>query len=164
MGYANSFYRYGFDKLAKQCVASAVDGVLAVDWPPTPRDRMHTALQDSCVDRIVLIASTTPAARMTKLSEAGSGYAYYVAVQGVTGTSALDLQKVTQAAQQVRSRCALPVAVGFGVRTAQDCEELGRHFDAVIVGSRLIEEISDAKQRAPQAATRLLAAMRDALA
>lgn len=163
MGYANPFLRYGPARLAAACAASGVDGVLAVDWPPGVADGLGGPLATAGIDRIVLLAPTTTQDRATQLGAAGSGYAYYVSIQGVTGTRRLDAAAVAAAGARLRVAVGLPLAVGFGVRTPEDCAQLGTAFDAVIVGSRLLEEIRDAGAQAPAAATRLLAAMREAL-
>lgn len=163
MGYANPFLRYGIDELAAACTECGVAGILAVDWPPSPADGLAGPLAAALVDRIVLIAPTTSAARAAQLAAAGSGYAYYVSMQGVTGALQLDTAAVAATAEQVRSATGLPVAVGFGVRTPEDCRVLGAAFDAVIVGTRLLEEIQAASDQSG-AAEQLLSSMREALA
>ena len=164
MGYANPFLRHGLGKLAVDCARSGVDGILAVDWPPPSprRDELGTALAKRKLSRIVLVAPTTTDARARAVGQRGSGYAYYVSMQGVTGSKRLDAAAAKRAAARVRRLTRLPVAVGFGVRTPRDCAALGEAFDAVIVGTRLIEEI--AKPRGAAKAARLLERYRRALA
>ncbi len=163
MGYANPFYRYGFTQLAASCQTVGVDAILAVDLPPRDDDGLGVPLGGAGVDRVVLIATTTPDERAKQIAKRGSGYIYYVALQGVTGSATLDPDQTAANAKRLRNLSDLPVAVGFGIRSAQDCRRLGAHFDAVIVGSRLLEEIRDAKDNAASAATALLADMREAL-
>lgn len=162
MGYANPFFQYGAARLARACADSGVAGVLAVDWPPAAGDGLGAALAAAGVDRIVLVAPTTPDARLAELAEHASGYIYYVSVQGITGAP-IDPAAVAAAAKRVRAKVGLPVAVGFGVRTAADCARLGEAFDGVIVGTALIEAIAAADD-GPAAATAMLAAMVSALA
>ena len=162
MGYANPFFQYGAAKLASACAASGVAGVLAVDWPPAAGDGLGDALAAAAIDRIVLVAPTTPQERLAELAAHASGYIYYVSVQGITGAP-IDSAAVARAAARVRGAAGLPVAVGFGVRTAADCARLGRSFDGVIVGTALIEAIA-ATDDGPAAATAMLAAMVSALA
>ena len=163
MGYANPFLRMGPANLAHQCQQCGIDGLLAVDWPPTKDDDLAEPLSTNSIDRIVLVAPTTSLQRARELSTLGSGYIYYVSIQGVTGSTKLDAAAVATAGAQLRTNVDLPVAVGFGVRTPADCAILGQAFDAVIVGTRLLTEISNAGTQAEQAATRLLAAMRAAM-
>ena len=164
MGYANPFLRMGTGELAKEAARCGVDGILAVDWPPAKNDGLGKELSNSGIDRIVLVAPTTTHQRLGELRRHGSGYAYYVSMQGVTGGSCIDLAEVAKEADKVRSETRLPVAVGFGVRTPDDCMALGKEFDAVIIGSRLLEEIRDAGSKAPSAARALISSMREAMA
>ncbi|MBF2735686.1 MAG: tryptophan synthase subunit alpha [Betaproteobacteria bacterium AqS2] len=163
MGYANPFLRMGPTPLAAACGRAGVDGVLAVDWPPLRRDPLAAALRGRGVDRIVLVAPTSPAARVAELGRRGSGYAYYVSMQGVTGSRKLDARAAGRAARRVRELTGLPAAVGFGVRTPADCAQLGKSFDAVIVGTRLIEVIGQGRGGGAAAAERLVASCRRAL-
>ncbi len=161
MGYANPFLRMGADALAERCSECGVDGILAVDWPPSEGDGLGDALKGAGVDRIVLVSPTTTEARMREVGGFGSGYAYYVSVQGVTGGAVAQAGDVGDAASTVRNATGLPVAVGFGVRTPEDCAKLSGSFDAVVVGSRLIEAVAEG---GPPAARKLLESMRGAMA
>lgn len=163
MGYANPFLRLGPARLAAGCARAGVDGVLALDWPPLRRDALAEALRGRGVDRIVLVAPTTAPERVAALGRRGSGYAYYVSMQGVTGSKKLDARAASRAARRVRELTGLPAAVGFGVRTPADCAQLGRAFDAVIVGTRLIEAVGRARGGGAPAAERLAASCRRAL-
>lgn len=162
MGYANPFLRYGIDKLASACSEVGVAGVLAVDWPPSSNDGLGTALAAKNIDRIVLLAPTTADARATQIGTLGSGYVYYVSVQGVTGGAKLDTQAVAAQAERLRKATSLPVAVGFGVRTPDDCAVLGQAFDAVIVGTKLLEVIQASSQPVADV-QQLITSMREAL-
>lgn len=162
MGYANPFLRMGADELAGRAEECGVDGILAVDWPPSEGDGLGEELKGAGVDRIVLVSPTTTEGRMREVGGFGSGYAYYVSVQGVTGGSVAKAKEgVGKAASRVRKATGLPVAVGFGVRTPEDCAALARSFDAVVVGSRLIKAVAEG---GPAAARELLESMRGAMA
>ena len=157
MGYSNPFLQFGPAELARACADSGVDGVLAVDWPPSPGDGLGEELASCGVDRIVLAAPSTSGERLGEIAKHASGYIYYVSIQGTTG-SPMDSDEVASAAQGIRSGTGLPVAVGFGVRTPSDCARLGKSFDGVIVGTQLVEVIGAAGDGA-RAATELLSAM-----
>ena len=88
-----------------------------------------------------------------------SGYLYYVSLKGVTGAGHLDLHEVSLRIPQIRAKTGLPVGVGFGIRDASTAERLAGMADAVVVGSRLIDAISEVPQ--PQAQSALLAVMKD---
>ena len=163
MGYANPFVRFGLDQLAKQCKSCRVDGILAVDWPPTKNDELGKKLNKVSVDRIVLISPTTSIKRAKEIGRAGSGYAYYVSLQGVTGSSKLDTKKVAASANKIKQVTGLPVAVGFGIRTPKDCQQLGKVFDAVIVGTKLIEVIAQNPNNSIAKAKKLISQFSKAL-
>ena len=94
---------------------------------------------------LVLMGYANPVERMGRVAAQASGFVYYVSLKGVTGSRALDLAEVAQRVPLVRQQCALPVGVGFGIRDAQTAAEIGRFADAVVIGSRIVEEI----ERAP---------------
>ena len=163
MGYANPFMRMGAEKLAKESARCGVDGIIAVDWPPGKSDGLGDALSSAGLDRIVLVSPTTTEGRMAEIGKHGTGYAYYVSMQGVTGGSSTDLGSVIEFAPKVRKATRLPVAVGFGIRTPADCAKLGEAFDAVVVGTRLLEAIHDAGSKAAKAARELVSSMTKAM-
>ena len=164
MGYANPFLRMGTAKLAKRCQASAVDGILAVDWPATVGDELGQELAAAAIDRILLIAPTTTAARVEEIDAAASGYLYYVSLKGVTGAAMPDLNKTAAAGKELRACTKLPLAVGFGVREPADCAKLGQAFDAIVVGSRIVAAAGEAgSSKAAENLRTLTAALREAL-
>ena len=158
MGYANPFLRMGAGELAERSAESGVDGILAVDWPPDMGSELGAELKERGLDRIVLVAPTTTPERMREIGKSGTGYAYYVSMQGVTGGEAV-AKSAAEAAAVVREKTGLPVAVGFGVRTPGDCATLGDSFDAVVVGTRLLEVIDEAGDSREDAARDLVASM-----
>ncbi len=143
MGYANPVERMGYGEFARAAAAAGVDGVLLVDVPP--EESVRAELAQHGLDNIFLIAPTTSGERMGRVAAQASGFVYYVSLKGVTGSRALDLAEVAQRVPLVRQQCALPVGVGFGIRDAQTAAEIGRFADAVVIGSRIVEEI----ERAP---------------
>lgn len=163
MGYANPFMKMGAHELARECVRCAVDGVLAVDWPARPGDGLGDELRAQNVDRILLIAPTTGAERARSIAAQASGYLYYVSVKGVTGAGRPDLDEAARAGARIRALTVLPVAIGFGVREPADCGALGRSFDAVVVGSRLISAAAEAGGNAAGILRELAGKMRSAL-
>ncbi len=165
MGYANPFLRMGPARLAEACVQAGVCGVLAVDWPPQPGDELGEALRACGIDRIALIAPTTPAERIAFIDTNSSGYLYYVAVKGVTGAAGADAGSAAEAAARIRKSAHLPLAVGFGIADAEAAARYGKAFDAVVVGSRLVEEAGRARPgREAEAVGTLIGQLRAALA
>jgi tryptophan synthase alpha chain len=143
MGYANPIEAYGSKALARDAAAVGVDGLLTVDYPPEECAEFTALLREHQIDPIFLLAPTSTEQRMEEVATLGSGYLYYVSVKGVTGAAHLDFDEITQRIQTIRSRVGMPVGVGFGIRDAASAARIGAVADAVVIGSRLIEEIEN---------------------
>lgn len=141
MGYANPIEAMGLEHFAEQAAAAGVDGVLVVDYPPSEAVAFAAAMRARSMDPIFLIAPTTTDERIAQIGKLASGYIYYVSLKGVTGSKALDVAAVSARLPAIRRVTGLPVGVGFGIRDAHTAGEMSRAADAVVVGSRLIEEI-----------------------
>ncbi|MBV2235365.1 MAG: tryptophan synthase subunit alpha [Sterolibacterium sp.] len=148
MGYANPVEAYGCAALARDAAAAGVDGLLVVDYPPEEADEFVHCLRQHQLDPIFLLAPTSTEARFAQVAELGSGYIYYVSLKGVTGSGALDLDEVARRIPLIRSRVGMPVGVGFGIRDAASAARIGAVADAVVIGSRIIEEIETAEHEA----------------
>lgn len=146
MGYANPIEAIGYDEFAQQAQAAGVDGVLVVDYPPEESRELTKRLNASGLDSIFLLAPTTLEARMDEVARTASGYVYYVSLKGVTGAKTLDLSEVAEKIPQIRAHVDLPIGVGFGIRDGDTARAVAEHADAVVIGSRLVEEI---EQSAP---------------
>lgn len=143
MGYANPIEAMGLDAFAEQAAAAGVDGVLVVDYPPAEASAFAAAMRARQMDPIFLIAPTTSDQRIAEIGKLASGYIYYVSLKGVTGSKALDVSAVSARLPAIRETTGLPVGVGFGIRDAATAGAMSRAADAVVVGSRLIEEIEN---------------------
>lgn len=163
MGYANPFLRFGLEKLADECSGSAIAGLLAVDWPIGGSDELGAALEGRGVDRISLIAPSTPPERIRSIAENSSGYLYYVSVKGVTGDKKADRSAAVAAGGRIGKLVDLPLAVGFGISTPEDCAALAAGFDAIVVGSRLVAAAAEAGRDAAAAVAGIVSQMRSAL-
>ncbi|MCM8611811.1 tryptophan synthase subunit alpha [Accumulibacter sp.] len=141
MGYANPIEAMGVGAFAAAAAAAGVDGVLVVDYPPEESADFAAALQRHAIDPIFLLAPTSSDARIAEVGALASGYIYYVSLKGVTGSATLDVAAVAARIPEIRARTGVPVGVGFGIRDAATAAAVARIADAVVVGSRLIEEI-----------------------
>jgi len=141
MGYANPIEAMGLEKFAGAAAAAGVDGVLIVDYPPEEAAAFGAAMKAHGMDPIFLLAPTSTAARIAQVAEVASGYVYYVSLAGVTGSGALNVDAVAERLPQIRQQTGLPVGVGFGIRDAATAARIAGIADAVVVGSRIIEEI-----------------------
>jgi tryptophan synthase alpha chain len=141
MGYANPIEAMGLEKFAAAAAQAGVDGVLVVDYPPEEAATFGAAMKAQGMDPIFLLAPTSTAARIEQVAEVASGYVYYVSLAGVTGSGALNVDAVAERLPLIREKTGLPVGVGFGIRDASTAARIAAIADAVVVGSRIIEEI-----------------------
>lgn len=164
MGYANPIEAMGYENFASQAQAAGVDGVLVVDYPPEESSELTRQLKERAIDSIFLLAPTTLEARMDTVAHVASGYVYYVALKGVTGASNLDMQEVAKKLPQIRAHVKLPIGVGFGIRDGETARAVAEVSDAVVIGSRLVEEIEQARPESVIAAvTELIRDIRQAM-
>jgi tryptophan synthase alpha chain len=142
-GYLNPFLAFGYDRLAERCAAAGVHGLLCVDCPPEEEPEFRVALRARGLHPILLVAPTTPDDRIVALAAEGSGFLYYVSMTGVTGAELTHQDAVAARVARVRELGGLPVAVGFGVATAQDVARLAPTADGVVVGSALVRILEE---------------------
>ena len=156
MGYANPIEAMGAERFAERAQQAGVDGVLVVDCPPEEGLDLVSRLKARGIDSIFLLSPTSDEARMTSVGRAASGYIYYVSLKGVTGANTLDLAEIGAKIPQLRSHIKLPIGVGFGIRDAQTAPAVARLSDAVVIGSRLVQEIETSAPQAMLANVRAL--------
>jgi tryptophan synthase alpha chain len=143
MGYANPIEHMGYEAFAKAARASGVDGVLVVDYPPEEGGDLFKFLDAQQLDPIFLLAPTSSDARIAAVGKLARGYVYYVSLKGVTGASNIDLNEVAAKLPQIKAATNLPVGVGFGIRDAATAKSVAGIADAVVIGSRIIQEIEN---------------------
>jgi tryptophan synthase alpha chain len=141
MGYANPVEHMGYETFAKAAKAAGVDGVLTVDIPPEESHGVADVFKAHGLDPIFLLSPTTPDARVASVAEKARGFVYYVSLKGVTGAGHLDVDEVAKKIAMIRAHCDLPVGVGFGIRDAETARRMADFADAVVVGSRIVNEI-----------------------
>jgi tryptophan synthase alpha chain len=144
MGYANPIERMGHAMFVLEAKSSGVDGVLIVDYPPEEAGPWLKALEGSGIDPIFLLSPTSTDARIALVAKAAKGYIYYVSLKGVTGATNIDTAEVEAAIKKIRTHTSVPVGVGFGIRDGATAQRIGRVADAVVVGSRIVQELADA--------------------
>lgn len=159
MGYANPVEHMGYETFAKAAKEAGVDGVLTVDIPPEESLGVADVFVAHGLDPIFLLSPTTPESRIAKVAEKARGFVYYVSLKGVTGAGHLDVDEVAKKIALIRSHCSLPVGVGFGIRDAETAERMAGFADAVVVGSRIVNEIENSPEN--EVATRLKALVRE---
>ncbi|MCB1519422.1 MAG: tryptophan synthase subunit alpha [Hyphomicrobiaceae bacterium] len=151
MGYYNPIYVYGSDRFVADAVTAGVDGLIVVDVPPEADDELCLPAVAAGLNFIRLATPTTDAKRLPKVLNNTSGFVYYVSITGITGAAAPDVNSVHRQIARIKESTALPVAVGFGVRSPEQARALAEVADAVVVGSAIVTEIEkslDAEGRA----------------
>lgn len=144
MGYANPIESMGVDRFVGEAARAGVDGVIVVDYPPEECGPFAGLCAKSGIDTVYLLAPTSTAARIAEVARAGSGFLYYVSLKGVTGAGHIDIAGVAAHLPEIRAVTKLPLAVGFGIRDAESAKAVAAVADAVVIGSRIIEEMEAA--------------------
>jgi tryptophan synthase alpha chain len=164
MGYANPIERQGTSRFIKAAKEAGVDGVLVVDYPPEECEEFAAELKENGLDPIFLLAPTSTDERIAQVGKIAAGYVYYVSLKGVTGSGALDLDSVAAKVPEIKKHVAIPVGVGFGIRDAATAKAIGSVSDAVVIGSRIIQELENTpREKAVEAVQSFLAGIRKAL-
>jgi len=141
MGYFNPIYIYGVEKFLADAKAAGVDGLIVVDLPPEEDEELCLPALKAGLNFIRLAAPTTDDKRLPAVLCNASGFVYYVSITGVTGSAAPDAAKVAAAVARVKRHTKLPVAVGFGVKSAEQARAIAEVADAVVVGSALVDAL-----------------------
>jgi tryptophan synthase alpha chain len=161
MGYYNPIYIYGNDRFLADARAAGVDGLIIVDLPPEEDDELCLPALKAGLNFIRLATPTTDDKRLLTVLKNTSGFVYYVSITGVTGSAAPDAAKVTTAVARIKRHTALPVAVGFGVRTAEQARAIAEGADGVVVGSALVDALRLTLDRNGKAGAGTVKAVRD---
>jgi tryptophan synthase alpha chain len=137
--YLNPILRYGLDRFLRDAGDLGVAGLLLTDLPAGSDPAVEEAVRESPLDLIRLIAPTTRRERLAAAVDGAEGFIYLVARLGVTGASRMLAADLAESVERVRQATALPVAVGFGISTAEQAATVGRLADGVVVGSALVD-------------------------
>ncbi len=163
MGYANPVERMGLAGFVAQATGAGIDGVLIVDYPPEESGAWLEALKGSPIAPIFLLAPTSSEARIELVARVARGYIYYVSLKGVTGAAHIDTSGVEAMMKRIRARTAVPVGVGFGIRDGETARRVARVADAVVIGSRIVQEMADHPDSAAERAGAVLREFRAAM-
>ncbi len=144
MGYANPIEAMGGANFLEKARAADIDGVIVVDYPPEECVEFSALAKKNGIDPVFLLAPTSTEKRIEEVARIGSGYLYYVSLRGVTGASHIDLLDVAARIPKIRAATRLPIGVGFGIRDAESARRVAETADAVVIGSRIIQEIESA--------------------
>jgi len=143
MGYANPIEAIGINNFVSLVKDADIDGVITVDYPPEESVQFVKKLKVNNIDSIFLISPTTEDKRIKLITNQATGFLYYVSLKGVTGSANIDINQVSKKVKNIKEFSQLPVGVGFGVRDAKTAKEVAAISDAVVIGSRIVQEIED---------------------
>ena len=143
MGYYNPIYVYSSTKFVADAVAAGVDGLIVVDVPPEADDELCLPAIEKGLNFIRLTTPTTDGKRLPAVLENTSGFIYYVSITGITGAATPQANDVHDQVTRIKKSTALPVVVGFGVKTPEQAKALARGADGVVVGSALVSAIEN---------------------
>ncbi len=143
MGYYNPIYSYGVDTFLTDAREAGVDGLIVVDLPPEEDDELCVPALKAGLNFIRLATPTTDDERLPTVLQNTSGFVYYVSVLGITGTKAVASAEVERAVARLQRHTALPIAVGFGIRTAETVRDIAMIADAAVVGSAIVDCIAN---------------------
>jgi tryptophan synthase alpha chain len=164
MGYANPVEAMGSERFFAQAKSAGIDGVIVVDYPPEECADFARLAKQNGIDPIFMLAPTSTEKRIHNVARCGSGYLYYVSLRGVTGASHIDLAEIASRIPKIRAATKLPIGVGFGIRDAESARRVAQSADAVVIGTRIIQEIeAGAAEQAVQRVQAFLRPIRKAL-
>jgi tryptophan synthase alpha chain len=142
MGYYNPIYRYGAGTFCADAAAAGVDGLITVDLPPEEDEELHAPARAAGIDLVSLTAPTSDDKRLPVVLRRATGFVYHVSIAGITGTKSAGIADVTSAVARIRRHTALPVAVGFGIKTPEQAADVARVADAAVVGTALVQRVA----------------------
>ncbi|KRA47652.1 tryptophan synthase subunit alpha [Devosia sp. Root635] len=142
MGYYNPIYSFGVDRFLLAAKDAGVDGLIIVDLPPEEDEELCIPALAAGINFIRLTTPTTDDRRLPAVLKNTSGFVYYVSMTGITGAAIKSRAAVGEAVARIKSHTDLPVAVGFGIKTAEDAAEIGKHSDGIVVGTVLVDAVA----------------------
>jgi tryptophan synthase alpha chain len=142
MGYANPIERMGEEAFIEAAKKAGVDGVLIVDYPPEEAHDWVQLLEGTGIDPIFLLSPTSTDKRIELTAQVAKGYIYYVSLKGVTGAANIDTADVERMIARIRTHTQVPVGVGFGIRDGETARRVGKVADAVVIGSRIVNDLT----------------------
>ncbi len=144
MTYANLIFRYGIKKFVDRAKSAGAGGLIIPDVPIESDEGLNEIARNNQIDNILITTPGDSAERIRELSNSGSGFLYTVARRGITGRKSEFNKEAKEWFELVKNNSALPIAVGFGIRTKEQIRELKNYCDIAIMGSFLVNVIKDA--------------------
>jgi len=165
MGYYNPIYSFGVENFLREAKSVGVDGLIVVDLPPEEDEELCLPALKAGLNFIRLATPTTDDHRLPTVLRNTSGFVYYVSIAGITGTRSAANADVSAAVARLKRHTQLPIAVGFGIKSAEQAEAIAKVADGAVVGSALVgrvaQHVKPDGSASPQAVTETLALVRE---
>ncbi|MBA4781795.1 MAG: tryptophan synthase subunit alpha [Rhizobiales bacterium] len=161
MGYYNPIYHRGSENFVREAKEAGVDGLIIVDLPPEADDELCLPAMEAGLNFIRLATPTTDDKRLPAVLNNTSGFVYYISMTGISGAQLQNTTRVADAVKRIKKHTDLPVAVGFGVKTAEQARVIGLDADGVVVGSALVSAIRESLDADGNATAATLPAITD---
>jgi tryptophan synthase alpha chain len=161
MGYLNPIYIYPVDTFLKDAKKAGVDGLIIVDAPPEMDDELCQPAIAAGLNFIRLATPTTDKARLPVVLANTSGFVYYVAIAGITGTASADATDVHKHVARIKAATPLPVCIGFGIKTPAQAKAMAKGADGVVVGSALVTMIEKSLDKSGKAGKQTVSGVLD---
>jgi tryptophan synthase alpha chain len=157
MGYYNPIYAWGPEKFCADAATAGIDGLIIVDLPPEEADELVPHCRANDIDFIFLTTPTSDDARLPQVVAQASGFVYYVSIAGITGTASASQDAIKAAVARIRAHTALPVCVGFGIKTPAQAAEVARLAEGAVVGSAIVAAGAEAREKGADPVAAILA-------
>ncbi|GCF92533.1 tryptophan synthase alpha chain [Enterococcus florum] len=141
MGYTNSFFHYGLEKLAEDLANTDVKGFIIPDLPYEHRDLVLPVFDQADLALLQLISLTSPKERIKTLLQAAEGFVYAVTINGTTGTGKNYRDNLDEHLAAITAESKIPVLAGFGVSERSHVERFNACCDGVVVGSKIVQSL-----------------------
>lgn len=141
MTYLNPVFHYGYERFFRRCRACGIDGIIIPDLPFEEQEELKPTANKNGVEVITLVAPTSRQ-RIREIAEEAEGFLYLVSSMGVTGMRNRISTDLKGMIREIREVSEIPVAVGFGIHTPDQAEQIAGIADGVIVGSAVVRLIA----------------------
>jgi tryptophan synthase alpha chain len=152
MGYYNPIIAYGLERFVNDARAAGIQGLIVPDLPPEEAGELKQYCDDAGLAYIFFLAPTSDESRIEQVTDQANGFIYLVSLTGVTGARSSLGADLEAFINRVREQTSIPLAVGFGISTAEQTAAVGALADGVIVGSALVNTVNEAAEKAAAAA------------
>lgn len=163
MMYVNTIYRFGKEKFFALCNECGIDGVVVPDLPYEEQGEILQEADKANVHSIFLVSPTSGAKRIQKIAEHARGFLYCVSSTGITGTRETFSTNFKEFFSLIDAYTTIPTAIGFGISTPQQVEEMKQYADGVIVGSAIVKIIAEYKEQSPPYVGDFVASLKEKL-